>query len=177
MKLIILLLISFNAHAYFISESDFESCKIGGPHVFHVQAKNCKGKCIEIPNANCPVFDLVDEEVPEERWSGKFSRTPCKTVLECEELGKTLCDSGKEFFYAETDGGLEKFEAYCAFRLADEMVKTGRKVLKVNEIKKAEHLAVIEARRLERVVEQEKEAKIQAKIREIAEKELAKEIR
>lgn len=183
MKLLIILsLISFNSFAKCLSKAPISAIQQYISSTEPVAGVDCS----ERPGEECICFDglpswqtldLVDEEVPEERWSGKFNRQLCYTVDQCEELRSTHCDAGKEFFYAVApdEVGQDSLEAYCAFKLSPEMVKTGRKILKENPVKKAAHEAKLKAEKDAKDAQAVQEAKIQAKIRELAIKELEKE--
>lgn len=168
MKILFLILISFSASAqHYMKVSELEACKSGEPVSLYSPKYLCGEDCIEWPRgASCKEVDIVDEEVLEERWSGKFNRTPCESKDACQELLTTLCEEGKEPFYAEVEGQLE---AYCAFKLTPELVKTGRKLFKVDEVKRQQLLAEREAKNQEKEVKRlrKEEAKEKLKLADV----------
>lgn len=171
MKALIIFLISFNSHAYFMTKEDFLSCQQGGnSHVFHVHKKTCKGECVEIPDANCPIFDLEDELVNGDPvYSAKENVTECETEEACEQLRSSLCSdlSEYQFFYAE-NLVLSGFEAYCTKITGYEKVRSERKILKENAQKKAAHLAKIEQAKIELEAKKIEEQEIQEELRKMA---------
>jgi hypothetical protein len=178
--IIILSLISFNSFAKCLSKAPISAVRTYIESTVPVAGVDCS----ERPDEECICFDgieswkvvdLEDEMVNgEAKYSAKINVTDCETPEACDQIGLTLCEAPYEYKHAKNII-LPGYEAYCTKITGYEKVKSGRKILKENAAKKVAHLAMIEAKRLEREKEQAKEAKIQAKIREMAEKELARE--
>jgi hypothetical protein len=175
--LILLTLFSFNSHACmnWISQSELTKA-------LNLEAgtkAGCKKdeECFCYDKIDWHAASLEDELTPEERWSGKFNRELCRTVEACEAIRETHCTDGKEFFYAKApdESGQDSLEAYCAFKLAPAMVKTGRKVLQENPAKVAARQARLNQERNIKSLEKIHEEKIALKMREMAIKEIEKE--
>lgn len=178
MKILIALLISFQAQASFIALSDLVTCEKANLFSHEKICESDKGgDCVPFPGGYCQQYDVVDEIVNGKPiYAPKENVVDCESIEACELLRENHCSSliDYQFFYAE-NLILPGYEAYCTKVTGYEQVNTGKKVLKVNAQKLSAHKAKLDADKAKRDQDKIKEAKIQAKLRQMAEAELAKE--
>jgi len=102
--------------------------------------------CVPYPGGFCEGFEVIEEEVNDKPIYGeKLNVTACVDEAACEEFRFTLCQEIPEAFFFYATNSNNGFESYCTKIIGYTKVKTGNKLLQVNQKKLDAHLARLQA--------------------------------